>query len=100
MSRGWRVGFEPATVSARPLPRNGPRAGALVQAAVTLESRRRRGSDGAVLCLIASAPHEDTFGYSMPPPGLLRLGGELRRRGLPVALDDLAFRLAAGEARP
>lgn len=48
--------------------------------------------------LIASAPHADTFGYSMPPPGLLRLGGELERRGLPLRLelDDLAFRLAAG----
>ncbi|QDU68469.1 B12-binding domain-containing radical SAM protein [Engelhardtia mirabilis] len=47
--------------------------------------------------LLASAPHADTFGYSMPPPGLLRLGGELRRRGLPVGLDDLAFALARGE---
>ncbi|MHC4375147.1 MAG: B12-binding domain-containing radical SAM protein [Planctomycetota bacterium] len=48
--------------------------------------------------LIASAPHADTFGYSMPPPGLLRLGGELVRIGLPLRLelDDLAFRLAAG----
>ncbi len=49
--------------------------------------------------LIASAPHADTFGYSMPPPGLLRLGGELERCGLPLRLelDDLAFRLAADE---
>ncbi len=47
--------------------------------------------------LLAYAPHRDTFGYSMPPPGLLRLGGELRRRGVDVALEDLAYRLAAGE---
>jgi len=46
--------------------------------------------------LIASAPHRDTFGYSMPPPGLLRLGGWLEREGLDVALDDLAHRLASG----
>ncbi len=46
--------------------------------------------------LIASAPHRDTFGYSMPPPGLLRLGGWLQREGVDVALDDLAHRLAAG----
>lgn len=51
----------------------------------------------AVRVLLASAPHADTFGYSMPPPGLLRLGGELLRRGVPVELDDLAFRLANGE---
>ena len=47
--------------------------------------------------LLAYAPHRDTFGYSMPPPGLLRLGGELERRGVEVELEDLAFRLAAGE---
>lgn len=49
--------------------------------------------------LIASAPHADTFGYSMPPPGLLRLGGELERRQLPLVLelDDLAYRLGAGD---
>lgn len=46
--------------------------------------------------LLASAPHADTFGYSMPPPGLLRLGGELERRGFDVALEDLAFRQAQG----
>ncbi len=46
--------------------------------------------------LLAAAPHRDTFGYSMPPPGLLRLGGELRRRGVAVELEDLAFRLSAG----
>ena len=42
--------------------------------------------------LIASAPQ------AMPPPGLLRLGGALR--GLPgveLRLEDLAFRLAAGD---
>lgn len=44
--------------------------------------------------LLASAPHADTFGYSMPPPGLLRLGGALRAAGFDVALEDLAFRLA------
>ena len=47
--------------------------------------------------LLAAAPHADTFGYSMPPPGLLRLGGALRRRGVTVRLEDLAYRLAAGE---
>jgi len=47
------------------------------------------------VCL-ASSPHRDTFGYSMPPPGLLRLGGELLRRGRRVELEDLAFRLASG----
>lgn len=46
--------------------------------------------------LIASAPHRDTFGYSMPPPGLLRLGGWLEREGVDVALADLAHELAAG----
>jgi hypothetical protein len=46
--------------------------------------------------LIASAPHADTFGYSMPPPGLLRLGGALRAAGCSVALLDLAHELAAG----
>lgn len=47
--------------------------------------------------LLASAPHADTFGYSMPPPGLLRLGGALRDCGHAVALSDLAFDLAAKE---
>lgn len=46
--------------------------------------------------LLASAPHADTFGYSMPPPGLLRLGGALRRAGIVVELQDLAFRVAEG----
>ncbi|MBL8863151.1 MAG: B12-binding domain-containing radical SAM protein [Planctomycetes bacterium] len=46
--------------------------------------------------LIASAPHRDTFGYSMPPPGLLRLGGWLEREGVGVDLLDLAHELAAG----
>ncbi len=50
-----------------------------------------------VSILIASAPHADTFGYSMPPPGLLRLGGALERRGWTVRLDDLAFALGRGE---
>lgn len=45
--------------------------------------------------LLASAPHADTFGYSMPPPGLLRLGGWLRERGIEVELEDLAFRQAS-----
>jgi len=50
-----------------------------------------------VRLLIASAPHRDTFGYSMPPPGLLRLGGALERAGIGVELDDLAYRMASGE---
>ena len=49
--------------------------------------------------LFAYAPHADTFGYSMPPPGLLRLGGALEREGLSVALGDLAYRLGAGELK-
>lgn len=47
--------------------------------------------------LLAQAPFRDTFGYSMPPPGLLRLAGELERRGLHVEVEDLAFRQARGE---
>jgi radical SAM superfamily enzyme YgiQ (UPF0313 family) len=47
--------------------------------------------------VLASAPHADTFGYSMPPPGLLRLGGAVERAGFSVALEDLAFRLANGD---
>lgn len=47
--------------------------------------------------LVCSAPHADTFGYSMPPPGLLRLGGFLRSRGVEVLLEDLAYRLGAGD---
>lgn len=50
--------------------------------------------------LLASAPHADTFGYAMPPPGLLRLGGALLRRGLDVELEDLAHRLATGGLPP
>ncbi len=50
--------------------------------------------------LIASAPHADTFGYSMPPPGLLRLGGALRDAGHQPALEDLAHRLASGALDP
>lgn len=46
--------------------------------------------------LLVAAPHRDTFGYSMPPPGLLRLGGELERLGVDVELLDLAHELAAG----
>lgn len=49
--------------------------------------------------LLASAPHADTFGYSMPPPGLLRLGGALERAGHAALLEDLAFRQASGAIR-
>ena len=63
----------------------------------SLEVRRECGCDGRVRILIASAPHRDTFGYSMPPPGLLRLGGALVRAGVEVELEDLAYRVAAGE---
>jgi hypothetical protein len=49
-----------------------------------------------VRVLIASAPHADTFGYSMPPPGLLRLGGALEAAGHETLLEDLAFRQAEG----
>jgi tRNA A37 methylthiotransferase MiaB len=47
--------------------------------------------------LLASPPFADTFGYSMPPPGLLRLGGFVREAGFEVHLEDLAFRFANGE---
>lgn len=33
----------------------------------------------------------------MPPPGLLRLGGTLEAAGFEVALEDLAYRLGAGD---
>ena len=46
--------------------------------------------------LLAYAPHADTFGYSMPPPGLLRLGAALEAAGVHVQLDDLAHALASG----
>ena len=72
-------------------------ARSLARASEALEARTRAGSDGGVRILIASAPHRDTFGYSMPPPGLLRLGGALERAGIAVELDDLAYRVAAGE---
>lgn len=49
--------------------------------------------------LLASSPHADTFGYSMPPPGLLRLGGALERAGHEAVLEDLAFRQASGAVR-
>ncbi len=48
-------------------------------------------------CLLVQSPHRDSFGYSMPPPGLLRLGGELERQGIEVELEDLAWCLAAGK---
>jgi hypothetical protein len=50
-----------------------------------------------VRTLLVQAPFRDTFGYSMPPPGLLRLAGELLRRDLPIELEDLALRRARGE---
>jgi len=58
-----------------------------------------RGRDHVrrVRILLAQAPFRDTFGYSMPPPGLLRLGGELLRRGHAIELEDLAFALARGD---
>lgn len=49
-----------------------------------------------VRILLAQAPHRDTFGYSMPPPGLLRLGGALRDARFEVELEDLAHALASG----
>ena len=49
--------------------------------------------------LLVSAPHRDTFGYSMPPPGLLRLGGAMERAGLGVALVDGAHEVARGAWR-
>ncbi len=52
---------------------------------------------GAMRLLLVQAPFRDTFGYSMPPPGLLRLGGELRRLNYNVELEDLAFRLGSGQ---
>lgn len=49
--------------------------------------------------LLVSSPHRDTFGYSMPPPGLLRLGGAMEREGIPVALVDGAHEVARGAWR-
>ncbi len=46
--------------------------------------------------LLATPPHVDTFGYSMPPPGLLRLGGALEAAGHETVLEDLPYRLATG----
>jgi radical SAM superfamily enzyme YgiQ (UPF0313 family) len=66
----------------------------------SLATARRSQQDGPVTVLFASAPHADTFGYSMPPPGLLRLGGELLRAGHDVRLEDLAHALARGEVDP
>ncbi|MFT4649168.1 MAG: hypothetical protein ACI9X4_002403 [Glaciecola sp.] len=63
---------------------------------MNLESWGLGCSDGPVKILLACPPHADTFGYSMPPPGLLRLGGEMEMLGHAVWLEDLAFRLAAG----
>lgn len=62
-----------------------------------LESSAQGADHDTMRVLIASAPHRDTFGYSMPPPGLLRLGGALREAGIDVELEDLAFRLAGGD---
>ncbi len=62
-----------------------------------LENWAGECSDGRVRILLTCPPHADTFGYSMPPPGLLRLGGEIEAVGHGVLLEDLAFRLAAGE---
>jgi hypothetical protein len=64
--------------------------------AIRLESPAILRSDPVVRVLLASAPHRDTFGYSMPPPGLLRLGGWLAREGIDIQLVDLAHELAAG----
>jgi radical SAM superfamily enzyme YgiQ (UPF0313 family) len=47
--------------------------------------------------LLSAAPHADTFGYSMPPPGLLRLGGWLERAGHAVELVDLPLCVSRGE---
>jgi len=47
--------------------------------------------------LLAYAPHADTFGYSMPPPGLLRLGAALEEAGVAIQLDDLAHALATDQ---
>ncbi|TAJ20825.1 MAG: B12-binding domain-containing radical SAM protein, partial [Planctomycetota bacterium] len=38
----------------------------------------------------------DTFGYSMPPPGLLRLGGALERAGHAATLVDLPLEVSRG----
>lgn len=64
---------------------------------VTLDPRHEHWrNDSPVRILIASSPHADTFGYSMPPPGVLRLGGALGANGWDVHLVDLAHELAAG----
>lgn len=63
---------------------------------LVLEFRRVGLCDERMRVLLVAAPHRDTFGYSMPPPGLLRLGGELLRAEVDVELLDLAHELAAG----
>lgn len=47
--------------------------------------------------LLVQPPHRDTFGYSMPPLGVLHTGATARRRGHAVAFDDLALALRRGD---
>lgn len=76
-------------------PQNAPNSP--YESAVTLDLRQRAWrNEPSMRTLIASSPHADTFGYSMPPPGVLRLGGSLRAEGWDVRLMDLAHELAAG----
>ena len=56
----------------------------------------RDGSDQR-RALFAYAPHADTFGYSMPPPGLLRLGGALELANRELEIRKVDERIAPSE---
>ncbi|MGQ0554157.1 MAG: B12-binding domain-containing radical SAM protein [Planctomycetota bacterium] len=50
-----------------------------------------------VSVLLVQPPHRDTFGYSMPPLGILHVGAEARARGHAVSFLDLALLVRRGE---
>ncbi|MED5330140.1 MAG: radical SAM protein [Planctomycetota bacterium] len=50
-----------------------------------------------VRIVLVQPPHRDTFGYSMPPLGLLHLGAAARDRGHEPILLDLALFIRRGE---
>lgn len=47
--------------------------------------------------VLLQPPHRDTFGYSMPPLGILHAGAAARARGHEVAFLDLALLVRRGE---
>ena len=50
-----------------------------------------------VRVVLVQPPHRDTFGYSMPPLGLLHVGAAARERGHAVELLDLALWVRRGQ---